>query len=75
MNYWQNWIVFIVVAACFAWVAYKLYVIIIKAKRNENPCSSCTTGCSVKKSEVKQKESTKKSEKEDKKRENNCCTK
>lgn len=47
MNDWQNWVLVIILLICFGWVAYKIYNVFMKAKRNESPCSSCATGCSL----------------------------
>ncbi len=47
MNSWQDWTVLIIVVLSFVYVAYKMYKFILRTKKNENPCDSCATGCSL----------------------------
>ena len=47
MSNWQDWLVILVLILSFGWVAYKIYQFIGRTKRNESPCDSCATGCSV----------------------------
>ena len=47
MKNWQDWIVVIIVALSFGYVAYRMYKFILRTKKNENPCDTCATGCSL----------------------------
>lgn len=48
MNNWQEWAVLLILILCFVYVANKIYRFILRTKKNENPCDSCATGCSLK---------------------------
>lgn len=49
MNYWQEWVVGLLVGLCIARVIYGIYLFFRRTHVCENPCDSCVSGCELKK--------------------------
>lgn len=45
---WQEWVVALLVAICVVRISYTVRVFFNRAKKNDNPCASCASGCELK---------------------------
>lgn len=47
--YWQEWIVFLLLAYCAVLIIRRFYTFFQSSKKNINPCDSCVSGCELRK--------------------------
>lgn len=48
MSDWQEWVVRILIVFCVARMVFSISLFFRRAKKKENPCSSCVSGCELK---------------------------
>lgn len=67
---WQEWAVGLLVVLCIARVIYGIILFFRRARKRENPCDSCVSGCELKDMMEKKRKACG-AEKKNKKK--NCC--
>ena len=67
---WQEWVVILLVVICVVRIGYAVRSFFYRAKKNENPCASCVSGCELKNQLDKKKLECKENKPSGKK---NCC--
>lgn len=67
---WQEWVVGLLVVLCLCRILYGFYRFFRRTKANDNPCSSCVSGCELKEMMEKKQQACRIKEKSKKK---NCC--
>ena len=45
---WQEWVVSLLIIVCSLRIVYGIYTFFLRAKKNDNPCASCASGCELK---------------------------
>lgn len=67
---WQEWVVALLIVACVARVVLGIRSFFYRARKKENPCASCASGCELKNQFDKKRQECKESQPSPKK---NCC--
>lgn len=67
---WQEWVVALLVIVCVVRIGFTVRTFFHRAKKNENPCASCASGCELKNQLDKKKLECKENKSSGKKK---CC--
>lgn len=48
MNTWQEWVVGLILVICAIQIVRIIYAFVKGAKKGDNPCANCASGCDLK---------------------------